>query len=202
VKAVELPPPAHDEEQSEHEQEVVRAQQDVLDAHHEERSGRPPRPRIGHDLEGGARGRQTLGLHATVQPHDAHQDVGLRGDEAVDGDARAVEAAGAREHQLLDEGLGGAQADGLAFDPAVFRQHEVEREAQVAARRDLPQHAVALSRLLTQLEVAGSRLVRVAGREPARGDEREEDEEEAHAQRVCPASSGPSEDGGGSITTS
>jgi hypothetical protein len=113
VKAVIVARPAHrghQDHQCEHEQQVIEARQDVLDAEHS--VGRhhlePARARFHHEPRADA--QNTLELHRAVGPRQADEDVDPRRGQRGKLYRLAAEPAGNAHAPALRNGPGGVKA--------------------------------------------------------------------------------------------
>ena len=125
----------HDEDQREHEQQMVVAEQDVLDAVHEVGARNGERPRAGGDLHPGQRGMDERRRTRAIARCDPHQNIGDRGLQAHEFDALAPEAAGRGDYPTLDDRVG--QLVQPRFDEGVrtFGKLQKDRQAQASRSR-------------------------------------------------------------------
>ena len=173
VKAVMVRPGADVEptrmQQGQHEQQVVEAEQDVLDAEAQVRPGEGEGARGGGHHERRRRRRQAVGLLRAVAALDAEQDVGERRAEALHGDGMAIEPAGASHGGTLDEGVAGPRVLARCNRGAVRGQCRPDAEALVASRGAATIAARHVGLRPAQLQVAGAQLrgLRLPARAPA-----------------------------------
>jgi hypothetical protein len=149
-----------DHQQRQHEQQVVDAQQDVLDT--QGRVGArylPPALGIGHDERIRGRG-QAFDLDGLVQPLETGQHVGEGRRQAVDADFVPAQPPRAAADPALDKGGVLLPGTHFAHGLAMLRQARVQRHAQIAAGRNPPEHIEGLGIELFEVQVARAHLVR------------------------------------------
>ncbi len=171
------PAVADDQQEPEHEQQVVDALHDVQDAELQvaERALRG----VGDAAEGHRRRRraQQVALEAAVGMIDAHEHVGDRGFEPGDGERLPRDPPRAGQRAAHDERAGGQLLLAGCREPAFRRHDRRDRDLDLAADRLLPEERVGAGRGLGELEKAGPGLVR------ERGVGARERENEAEPQR-------------------
>ena len=145
---------AHDQQQGQHEQQVVDAAEDVLDAEHQVAPGHfaaAHRRRYG---ETRPVDRQALDLRTAVEAHDAGDDVGDADRVALDRDFLPDQPAGNPHLPALVPGAVDFHHARLARDLGRLRQTHVGRQARAAAQRgDFPEHVVMRVRPLGDFQV-------------------------------------------------
>ncbi len=177
----EHPAVGDDQQQAEHEQQMVHAEQDVLDA--EPQVAHRPLPAGGLAAEHD-RGRdrpQHVALEPPVGVVDAHQNVGDGRFEPADAQSLAGQATRALEGAAHDLGAGRELLPVGRRESAALWHHRRDPDLDLAARRPLPQQAVGLRTGFGDLEQARPGLVR---RERARrADERQNQHQNPGAER-------------------
>ena len=99
------PAAARDDQQREHEQQMVDAGQDVLDAEHGVSAGDLQRARRGFDHERRSGRREPRDLRGAVETFQAHEHVGHRRAETGDVNRAAGQSARALHGPALGEGV-------------------------------------------------------------------------------------------------
>ena len=193
------PGTAHVEQQADDEQDVVEAEQQMLDA--EPEVGRGVAGCLAVDGVGGRVRAEQLGQAVATCEADAEQDIGQRPFEALDGERVAVERAfrvGVRvrafDGPALDQGAGQVLGRQPCRFGAVVRKDRVEQQQQRAATRLLPDDLEAAGLDFDQLQVAGTDLVAAggdSGEEPDQDGRRQQPVQAAPGQGASPPVSPP-----------
>jgi hypothetical protein len=161
----------------EHEQEMIDAQQDVLDAEHEVGAGDLQRARHGVHHERRRRRREADDLRGSVAAFHAHEHIGHRRAETGDMNRAAGQTAGALNAPVFRKGAVDEGGTWLAQVGGAGRELHVEAEPEIlASTRHLPKHVVSLRAGLLELEIGRPDLV---GEQAAgEGGEQHEDQED------------------------
>ena len=147
-------PAVDDQQQGQHEQQVVDAAEDVLDAEHEVAPGDFAAARGRFNREHRPADGQPLHLCAAVEPHDARDDVGYADRIAHDGHLVAHQSAGHVNLPALVPRAADFHHARLARDLGRVRKLHVGRQPGAATQRgDFPEDVIGLVRLLGDLEV-------------------------------------------------
>ena len=162
------PRASDDEQEAEHEQEMVGAEQDVLDPlRHKHGRGRERAARRG-DLDIGARRMDELGRMRPVEPLDAHEHVGDGELKAKEIDPLAFESDGAGvDPAPLDARIRQFVHLRLMQIADSLRHLQHERQGHARHNRRPPQHVVVSWRGLLEVEIGGPDFVGVSRRQRA-----------------------------------
>jgi hypothetical protein len=156
----ELPTTARDDEQREHEQEMIDAGQNVLDAEHEVGPHNLPMARGCLDQERRVGGCQSFDLRCTVAAFHARQHVGERRGETLDADGATAQSTRALHTPALGVGVGDKDPARLGQVHAACRQMHIERQPQTfAGRRHLPQCIERIRHRLAQFQIGRPQFV-------------------------------------------
>jgi hypothetical protein len=176
-------PRADDQEQPEHEQQVIESRQNMLDPHLQ--IGGNGDAFRSAEREGVARVRRANdGVQlVAVARSDAKQDVGDAVGESLDPDRPTVERGVAeRPHVDAEAGLD-VHAVGFTLDRTAGQVGD-EMDGEIADHRLLPQNAPGVGRGLVDLEQRRANLVR---RRRLREDRREQQRDQQPDHRAAPS---------------
>ena len=178
------PPVAHDQHQRGDEEQVVDAEEDVLDAVAEVGDGDLERSLRGGDLDPWPRGAHH-GRGLAVAARDPHQHVGDRGLQADEVDPPPGKAARGLDDPALEDRAGEVLGAGAADRAHVVREGQHDRQRHARKERGAPDDGVAVGSDLVDLQIGGAHLVRLRGRGgQERGDGAEDERDGAgHCSR-------------------
>ena len=159
----ELPRIRCDQDQREHEEKMIDAEQDVLDAEREVGGGDRPSALTGGNPRPRRSRRQPFDPLAAVGERHAHQRVGHGARQPFDPHLLAAERIDRRQAPGLHHGVVGYPRNdrGCALDPS--RKAHIERQPCVAAHRRLEQDIEYSGRCFLKLEIGRTNLVRECG---------------------------------------
>jgi hypothetical protein len=165
----------NNQHQRKHEQQVVVAEQDVLDAVRNVRPGDSERPCTGHDFNPWLRRTDQRRRVLTAEQLHTYQDVGDRGLQSREFDALARKPAGYLDHATLDQRI--VEIADRRLDDAAGLGGQPQRHGQPHPRehRGTPQHVVTVVPDLIDFEIRWTRLVREGGDHAARPAQREQE---------------------------
>ncbi len=167
---------AHDQHQREDEQQMVVAEQDVLDAVQQEGAGDRERSGSRGDLDPRLGGMDQRRRVLAVLQLYAHQHVGDRRLQSREFDPLASKSAGRFDHAPLDQRIGQLLRVRTGDIAHAFRQREIDRQAHAGEHGGTPDELVALRRRLPDFEIGRARFVRhgIRRANQQRDDERQE----------------------------